>query len=148
MSKNTKMMKLELKHLAPYLAHKLKVMRPMKKAISSTPDTYEISELKGMYFDDFVNDWKVELSDKSTTLLENIKPSLRPFSEYCGKTIAKDVMNKLNCDSFVVHEIWDLENGDKVLDEISVRTYNILCKNHIDFNKLIPEGLAVDINTL
>lgn len=77
-----------------------------------------------------------------------IKPILRPLSDFGGKMSAKDVMNELNCDMSVVHQIWDLLSGSLEIDSTSVRAYKVMCKNHIDFNKLIPKGLAIDKNTL
>jgi hypothetical protein len=62
--------------------------------------------------------------------------------------IAKDVIALLNCDFETVNEIWDLDSGTIKLEDVKLKTYNTMCKNHIDFNKLIEKGLAIDINTL
>lgn len=76
------------------------------------------------------------------------KPALHPLSEYCHKMIAGHVMSILNCDLKTIREIWELYDGTKKLENISLKTYNVMCKNHIDFNGLIDDGLAIDINTL
>ncbi len=80
--------------------------------------------------------------------LFDIKPILHPLSEYCGKVIAKDVMSKLNCDLSTVYEIWELQGGEIRLDEISYKTHIVLCNNHVDFNDLIKDNLAINYNDL
>lgn len=82
-----------------------------------------------------------------TSVGNSIKPILRPLSDYFRKT-GKQVMDELNCSLDVVQEIWELTDGRKKLDQISVKTYNVMRENQIDFNRLIEAGLAADINTI
>jgi hypothetical protein len=73
---------------------------------------------------------------------------LRPLSDFSGKRTGKDVMDELGCDLKVVHGIWALEDGEVTIDQISLKTYRVMCENHIDFERLIDAGLAIDKNTL
>lgn len=77
----------------------------------------------------------------------DFKPILRPLSDFATDT-AIILMNKFHCDLDTIHEVWDLNNTSITLEEISLSTYNMFCKNHIDFNELIDKNLAIDINTL
>jgi hypothetical protein len=64
------------------------------------------------------------------------------------KVTAGDIKEELNCTMRVVEDIWDLGRRDKTLNEISYETYIIMCKNHIDFNRLIEQDLAIDKKTI
>lgn len=127
-------MKLELKHLAPYLPYELKIAR---------------LSIDG----DFK---RIEYSFRATNLVEvlrydNLKPILRPLSDLTkeieeGKQpIAEWLM--LCKDS---KGVWSFDTNDfstwnvmAVINEV-----NLLFKNHFDVFGLIEKGLAIDINTL
>jgi hypothetical protein len=118
-------MKLELKHLAPYLTYGLNLVNNVNRK----------RELTIAY----LNYW-----NESTI---EIKPILRPLSDF-NTGIAKDIMKDLDCSYIVVSDIWSLEDGSLNLKDVRLETYEAMCKNYIDFNKLIEKGLAIDINTL
>jgi hypothetical protein len=126
-------MKLELKHLAPYTLYGLKGQL-----------FNNIDIVTGVDFEHGI----IETMNNNNCLIENFKPILIPLSYFSGSRTGKDVMVDLECDLGTVHELWDLYDGSKILDRISIKTYNVMCKNHIDFNRLIEKGLAIYINTL
>tara|TARA_R110000772_G_scaffold83493_1_gene176588 strand:- start:9461 stop:9808 length:348 start_codon:yes stop_codon:yes gene_type:complete len=112
-------MKLELKHLAPYLPYGLVVFIPIWKCERT------ISQLrqKSIVTKDFANH----------LLFADIKPILRPLSD-----LTEDIL----CISWIEH----IE--DKVLDaECPYEVWQILFENHFDVFGLIEKGLAIDINT-
>ena len=57
-------------------------------------------------------------------------------------------MNDLNIDVMDMVELEELANKRIGLDQVNYGLYQIMCKNHIDFNRLIEAGKAIDINTL
>jgi hypothetical protein len=120
-------MKLKLEHLAAYLPYKLKANSTFLRKTT----TYTLSV-------DNLYDW----------LKGDHRLILHPLSEYCGKVTAGEAMKLLNCSMKVINEIWDLESDRIELEEISLETYSVMCKNHIDFNKFIKSGLAINKNTL
>ena len=132
-------MELELKHIAAYLPYDLKAQSISTKQVRIVTWTHFSYNIQTVGINHLICEG---------LLLDKHKPILRPLSMYCGKMIAKDAMKLLNCDVSVVHEIWELQDGTKSLDQISVKTYNVMCENHVDFDRLIDANLAVDINTL
>lgn len=119
-------MKLELKHLAPYLPHGLKI--------------------RG--FDNSVNARIIDLLIKYG--VERYTPILRPLSD-----LTKEIEH--NCEMLVPID-WIRENLD--YDEYAIDYYinhterlpyeieQKLFEWHFDYFKLIPKGLAIDINSL
>lgn len=123
-------MKIELKHVAPYLPYGLKNVKAFH-----TPK--EITGIIGS---------QVFFGDSSLFLIQ-IQPLLNPLSDvYIGT--GGELMAKYNCSLNVIHEMWKLIQGDIELEDVSYRTYLMMCRNHIDFNRLIEAGLAIDKNTL
>jgi hypothetical protein len=127
-------MKLLLHTILPYAAHKVRYAY-------RCPVNHE-------------NDYEAELDifnkDELNCLINYSEYFLllRPLSDYCGKMIAKDAMSLLDCDFETINEIWDLDSGAIKLEDVKLKTYNTMCKNHIDFNGLIDQRKAIDINTL
>jgi hypothetical protein len=126
-------MELELKHIDHYLRHGLKAIILGSLDIISEVD-FEHGIVTGL--------------NNGNCLVKDIKLALHPLSEYCGETTGGEVKKKLNCSFDVVNEIWNLQSGHLSLEQISVETYVVMCKNHIDGFGLIESGLAIDINTL
>ena len=126
-------MKLELKHLAPYLPYVLKISN--RNPLVGTR----------------ILDSDIENSDEIVNIGACIrlqyKPILRPLSHY-KKWIIKDIKKDLECTHNQVMEFLCFMDGSISLDMATVGLYNIMCKKHIDFNGLIDKGLAIDINTL
>lgn len=78
--------------------------------------------------------------------ISQIKPILKPLTDYLD--ITGKPMNKLNIDigdQIVLSEYAGKRIG---LSGLYYDVAEIMFKNHIDIFRLIPEGLAVDINTL
>jgi len=113
-------MKLELKHLAPYLPYGLKGVNR-----NGTIFLLHTNTSSG---------GKLEKREISTFLSEEFKPILHPLSDL--EEFSPAIYNYLvkNCENYVVR-----------LQQID---YNVLIENHFDVFKLIENGLAIDINSL
>ena len=59
-----------------------------------------------------------------------------------------ELMKDFNCSMEVIHEVWKLIQKEIKLEDITLKTYNMMCKNYIDFNRLIEKELAVNVNDL
>lgn len=123
-------MKLELKHLAPYLPFELKLFRP--NAISKNIPFYELTVST-------MND----CIKATNNMVENniFKPMLKPIS-----------LNVLNDFEIPLSDIDILQymiSGDtETYKWLSYRTIEFLFSNHYDVFGLIKNKLAIDINTL
>ena len=122
-------MKLELKHLAPYLPYELKVFLPIWKCERT------ISQLrqKSIVTKDFANHlWFID-----------VKPILRPLSDLTK-------VNGFSLSDMITHgyhnEFWLPENFEvKYLMHLD---FEKLVSWHFDVFGLIEKGLAIDINTI
>lgn len=127
-------MRLELKHLAPYLPYGLKVLANQRQrtlhGISQDVAYLYYNGLKPYFFKEF-------------------KPILRPLSD-----LTKEI--EVNGERFVPFK-WlgwnnclDLRDiiEDKDFQNISFEDAQKLFSLHFDIFNLIPQGLAIDINTL
>ena len=122
-------MKLELKHLAPYLTHKLKAKNCFN----------EIVEVKGIQFgNESCNNvlWTFEKNgDYLQGYLYQCKPILKPLSD-------------LPKNEFI-SELGSFSERYKFnIDEVNYSFIEKLLKKHFDVYRLIDAGLAIDINTL
>ena len=135
-------MKLELKHLTPYLPYKLGFMLSdigifnIDSEYQKPSEAYEKLKLTNILISDRIeveleheNGWSIGFIE-----LEEIKPILRPLSDL--EEFSPAIYNYLvkNCENYVVR-----------LQQID---YNVLIENHFDVFKLIENGLAIDINSL
>lgn len=161
-----RIMKLELRHLAPYLLHRLKAKNCFN----------EIVEVKGIQFgNESCNNvlWTfVKNGDYLQGYLYQCKPILRPLSdltkkiEHNGKRFVpidwlfENVNEKLRFsdDRFMDYDdgkskdilhysIYDVFSDSITIDEILILT-NKIFEWHFDVFSLIEKGLAIDINTL
>lgn len=134
-------MKLESKHLAPYLPYGLK----------GQVDNYEIVKLIGIqHFNlNYGKPFNVidGLENWSTT---NFKPILKPLSDlteehlkefYQFNSIDLELIDSQEWIAEIVHMI-------KGNDKFQLRQFNLLFEWHFDVFGLIDKGLAIDINTL
>lgn len=135
-------MKLELKHLAPYLPYGL-----MCKWNQSIP--YKLKGLqKGN--DSVNNELWVWLDGRHymTGYLYECKPILRPLSDLTGQTKkAKELIMMVSEDSEYSTDAVKMTLR-RSRTGMFVGIYEVLLKYHFDVFGLIPEGLAIDINTL
>jgi hypothetical protein len=175
-------MKLELKHIQPYLIHgvycqyegiingkqrseydKEYNLRNKETPVLDQEDYLAPNEITGLKVAPIkrVSYWKdytlVEIGVKSQGLKKfnigysdnpGFKLILQPLSGFWKGVTGGYVMELLQCDLSTVHEIWDLYSSKLKLEDVKLKTYNVMCKNHIDFNDLISQNLAVDKNTI
>ena len=142
-------MKLELKHLAPYLPYSVKI------AYDYFGGTQEIATLIGV--EDRNGETRLQIDTGGSALLKHCKLVLKPisdlsllvieeFEKYDGKRNRKaneEIIN-LFCEENGVDEI--IENIDLKL--LPYECIEFMFRNHYDFFGLIEKGLAIDINTL
>jgi len=126
-------MKLELKHLAPYLPYGLKL---------------NLNRNQGMYVDSNINILRTEICynetvneayikyDLVTYGMEDIKPILRPLSD-----LTKD---KKVCSTYMV----GVHLEDMHINRWEWNLISYCFENHFDVFGLIEKGLAIDVNTI
>ena len=135
-------MKLELKHLAPYLPYELKLVA--RNVVSDTPKRI-YSKLTSMNIMSLVeNDTLYKpilkpISDLSLLVIEE-------FEKYDGKRNGKANEEIIN--------LFCQENGvDEIIENIELKSLPYECiefmfKNHYDFFDLISQGLAISIHVV
>ena len=116
-------MKLELKHLAPYLPYELKILNGKEYDIVNGIDNKTVISLFRGHLENF-------------TTIENVKPILRPLSD-----LTEEHAN--NCNYSYRDFKWEIINKN-----VSVNIWNDLLSNHYDVFGLIDAGLSIDINTI
>jgi hypothetical protein len=152
-------MKLEIKHLVPYLPHALKM-----KVVDTSFYKYDIMTLCD----------KGGLSNVGLSCVidepQYLKPILRPLSDLnkelfinggFGFIPSKRIVNEYLHTSFwgeneIGMGVLDKERkminlcfiGNEIVGECPYMIYQNLCEWHFDIFNLIGQGLAVDINTL
>jgi hypothetical protein len=117
-------MKLELKHLAPYLPYDVNIK------IINTNRNYKVNTIKKLS-NQLFSDYFL----KSATIF---KPILRPLSDLINSNV-KDEHGE------------PIDYEYKSLSLIQLNAYykiELLFKNHFDVFGLIEKGLAIDVNTL
>ena len=75
-----------------------------------------------------------------------IKPILRPLSDYTD--ITSKAMSDLDCDLTDQMDIQEFALKKMSLSSLLYSSFDVLTRNHVDIFGLIPEGLAIDLNTL
>lgn len=123
---------LTLEKLAPYLPYKLQMLTCKNLEGNDVVEELDCSYLDGMFSGIYCGE----------------KPILRPLSDFASQITLGEIKKMLKCSSEAVYQIWELEDGRINIDKVYLETYNVMCRNHIDFNNLIKKGLAIDINTL
>ena len=132
-------MKLELKHLAPYLPYELKILNGKEYDIVNGIDNKTVISLFRGHLENF-------------TTIENVKPILRPLSDLISlinidfedeKFKPIDVIiRKGGCHSAVALHV-KIGRGT-----LGFKYFDLLLQWHFDVFGLIDAGLAIDINTL
>ena len=122
-------MKLELKHLAPYLPYGLQLAEGELSSISCRWKTVK-------YVDADEDDYN--------TSLERIKPILKSLSECTD--INSPFLNSINADLPIQMQICDLANKRIGYWNCCYEAINTMCEHHIDIFGLIDAGLAIEKN--
>jgi len=141
-------MKLELKHLAPYLPYGLKVQCDIWNEEICAVDGFSAT-LKDVRLTCIIARNK-ERSEATTWTpkLEHCKPILRPLSDLT-KNIDNDERNvKYYSLLKTCYSEVDLRNFQEVPLIQKYDDVQILLEYHFDIFGLIEKGLAIDINTL
>ena len=125
-------MKLEIKHLAPYLPYGLRIEHPTMMS-----GDRKISEMRNL------GQTSIEISHRIYVQISSCKPLLRPLSDYAD--INSDAMNSLNCDISEQINLNEFAIGYICLGSLYQSTYDICLKNHIDVFGLIDQGLALPL---
>jgi hypothetical protein len=141
-------MKLELKHLAPYLPYKLKCLYTHTNKIGTISNIYTIGE---GYNDD---DLKLSIDYSEGEHIWMFKPILRPLSEFEYDHIVQ-IKEHLGigqwCDYYDTYfDAWfdDIANIDKLVLQCPYEIMQFFLKCHFDIFNLIPQGLAISINDI
>lgn len=146
-------MQLELKHLAAYLPYGLKLISESEHE-SSEPNIYDLNSID-------VGVKMVNFGWGAAKELTEIKPILRPLSdltkeiEVNGKKIITAhelvkisdgwISDDENFSQWIYNYFNDISKYPKYIHDLLTEC---LLKNHFDIFNLIPNGLAIDINTL
>tara|TARA_R110002051_G_scaffold224048_1_gene287239 strand:+ start:2589 stop:2993 length:405 start_codon:yes stop_codon:yes gene_type:complete len=130
--------KLQLEEVLPYLLYDLKI-----NTVDGLGILVRIDKKEKMVL---LSNPKNKKSQEEF-YIEDCSLLLRPLSGFQKKT-GRELMDVFSIDLSTVHEIWNLIDKNITLDEISLKTYNAMCKNHFDFKNLIGRGLAIDIKTI
>ena len=119
-------MKLELKHLAPYLPYGLMCQLTDQSKI-------KVAKLCGAYTD---NSYAFFDTVESEHGYSKIKPILRPLADLDNDEYENRIFNR----DYIIDKETDSELG--------YYEWCYLFENHFDVFGLIEKGLAIDINTL
>ena len=125
-------MKLEIKHLAPYLPYGLRIEHPTMMS-----GNRKISEMRNL------GQTSIEISHRIYVQISSCKPLLRPLSDYAD--INSNSMNSLNCDMSEQINLNEFAIGYICLGSLYQSTYDLCLKNHIDVFGLINQGLALPL---
>jgi hypothetical protein len=135
-------MKLELKHLAPYLPYQLNCM-----AQGEGKQSFEFQGVSDV-------NW-IDLHEIGRTVceqydIEDVFPILRPLSDL-GKVIQHDGVEfipyiEYNYIREFLEELSSLDHT--YIEHVQYKVIIVLLELHFDIFGLISKGLAIDINTL
>jgi hypothetical protein len=153
-------MKLELKHLAPYLPYKLQVSINKNGWEYMIIGSSNIAELRGLYGDDMCllyqeNEW-FDLDFESFELILRPKTDLVKKIEINGKKFVPAlVLWSVSIEEEEYFEVygkipdfWKNNLNLEFENDLSYREMKYLFKWNFDVFGLIEKGLAIDINTL
>lgn len=133
-------MKLEIKHLAPYLPYNLKLVEGELSAISNRWGTVK-------YIDSDKDDYN--------TSPERIKPKLRPLSEFGDSDNLREVHEFIGlggwCEAYDHYfDAWfnDACSIGKLVLQAPYEVMQYFFSNHFDVFGLIDAGLAVEIKNV
>lgn len=122
-------MELTIEHLAPYLPYGLKLQYIVRDILEKTGVMTRISHDK-----DLTHPTKIAIDNCDSEHIWMFKPILRPMSDLI-------LPNHILGMGYI-----DFNRSGDI--GYTLKQYSYLLKNHFDVFNLIPEGLAIDINTL
>ena len=133
-------MKLELKHLAPYLPYGLKYF---------DKDTNELTVMRSISYE--IN--LIDMGWGNAHCLDEFKPILRPLSDL-NKKIQKaefymsfyDHLERINPSTYKTQNCALMLDG--AIEMQYYNDYQFLFEHHFDVFGLIEKGLAININTI
>ena len=131
-------MKLELKHLAPYLPYGLQMK--LNSRVVWRPNHKEKATLKGADAT-LTTALLDDIQEKVYDSLGKFQPILRPLSELNREEISLTLDEHYHLDRI---KLGDTQH----YGSLCYVTIIYLAKNHFDFQNLIKKGLAIDINSL
>ena len=143
-------MKLELKHLAPYLPYGLEV-NANDSDLGIKNFTGEISSWE--YYNTRFNVWSEYKLESHMVSIKNIKPILRPLSSMTEKE-SDELEDIIGCNFYIYVSGNGIEIEDIIIDpwggqsvlrmETLNRIYEWLFAHHFDVFNLIENNLAID----
>lgn len=127
-------MKLELKHIAPYLPYKLRAQFP--ETIKKGCKSLVVGVIGALY-----SDCSIICHETVNASPDRFRPLLVPLPFF--NNINSPAFQELNCDLSQQIEINALALHTLNYTSLSVGAYEVCLRNHIDIFSLIPEGLAI-----
>lgn len=132
-------MKLELKHLAPYLPYELKVYN----SEIGVRDVVMLDSMNPLFCH------IISVGKRNKPILRPLSDSEEYFQELYGMLEHDDVTQYLDEDFLKYHDINSFDELiNKEVEHIPYGTLQVFLKQHFDLFGLIPKGLAIDKNTL
>tara|TARA_R110000782_G_scaffold9407_2_gene30313 strand:- start:3220 stop:3615 length:396 start_codon:yes stop_codon:yes gene_type:complete len=129
-------MKIELRHLAPYLPY----------GLSYQDSKGNVKIMKSL--DSIIN--MVDFGHGDAQEIKEVKPILRPLSDLKENLELKENLYKSHKINMYWHKWEALENKNnyKELEYLPKCIFDMLVEHHFDVFGLIDKGLAIDINTI
>ena len=144
-------MKLELKHLAPYLPYGLEIQVSGENVDDDSEGLPRIFTMVGIVDGEVIRNKKGYISNVEEEV-EDVFPILRPLSDLTtSHNIFEDkaicfIDESDNGGSFTIDDIYFKYKESSFSDWRNA--YLLLLENHFDVLGLIEKGLAIDINTI
>tara|TARA_R110000796_G_scaffold97429_2_gene204439 strand:- start:16650 stop:17108 length:459 start_codon:yes stop_codon:yes gene_type:complete len=150
-------MKLELKHLAPYLPYGLKISNDNISTKSKDILLKALTkEKEHHYYATLVCNGDLKCCNSCNSETEKtreiyaqiwtIKPILRPLSDLLKNEFENVYKNQIDYES--IEHLSELDCESFLTCNFSYEFWQSLFKNHFDVFGLIEKGLAIDINTI
>ena len=141
-------MKLELKHLAPYLPFSL-------EGVKNKGYRFYVNSVYNKDFenDSFKSKYPIHGINSNGTIncsLDEFKPILRPLKSLSKNDIDFMYFDIISTDNDMYGTRDEFEDyfNETGIDHLPVCLYNYLVSKHFDIFGLINKGLAIDINTV